>query len=191
MPAFCRSTVRFLISGLATCGAIAAGAADDPARAAPCAAAEHRAFDYLIGEWRIVETASGKHYAHNRVERILDGCGLRENLSMRRGVSGMSTSFYSPADRLWHMFFHDSLGFYAHLTGVGNAEGRQELTADVRFPAEPGRVRKARQLFHKDEAGRPRQIGYLLDEKTVTWQQMYDLTFCPAAQASEERKPPC
>jgi hypothetical protein len=193
-----RQPAGFLLFALAACampGAEAPGqeiaSPQQSAVASGCDAAAHRALDYLIGEWRIVETASGKFYADNQVERIHGGCGIRENLRMRGGVLGTSTSFFSSAERLWHMFFHDSLGFYAHLTGFTNREGRQELTTDVRFPASAAQVRKARQVFSRDETGRPRQIGYLMDPEDLGWRQVYDLTFCPANQALPDRKPPC
>lgn len=168
----------------------ASAAAAQPAAARDCGA-EHRSFEYMIGEWRVVQTASGKDFARNRVERIHGGCGVRENLRMSNGSLGTATTFFNPIEKLWHTFYHDSLGFYAHLTGITTAEGRQDLTADVRILSEGGRVRKARQVTSKDEAGRPRQIGYLLNDGDLSWQQFYDITFCPANQGRSERKPPC
>ena len=152
--------------------------------------AEHRAFDYVIGEWRVVETASGKDFAENRAERIHDGCAVRENLRTHDGTLGTATSFLHATEKLWHTFYHGSDGFYAHLTGITSADGTQELTGDVRLLPEKGRVRKARQVTSKDAAGRPRQVGYVLKEDR-TWQMIYDITFCPADQPSGERKPPC
>lgn len=156
-----------------------------------CASPEHRSLDFMIGEWRVVETASGKDFAQNRVEPVDGGCAIRESLRHPGGLVGSSTIFFGPADQLWHAFYHDSLGFYAHLTGVTNVEGRQELTGDVRFPAEAHRVRKARQVIFKDGAGRPRQIGYLLSADDVSWQMIYDLTFCAANRLQAETLPPC
>ena len=155
------------IDGTAIALMTVATAAQQPAvRSARCVAPEHRFFDYMIGDWRVVETSSGKDLAEDRVQEIHGGCGVRENLRMRGGSSGTATTFYSPFDKLWHTFFHDDVGFYAHLTGLTNTAGRQDLYAEIRFVFEAGRARKARQVTMRDQAGRPRQIGYSLNERT-------------------------
>lgn len=144
---------RELLSFLQAAGAVVAQpAAATPAAAAPTCGAEHRSFNYMIGEWRVVETASGRDFAQNRVEGIHGGCGVRENLRMRDGTLGTSTNFFNATEKLWHTFYHDSAGFYAHLTGITNAEGRQELSpmcACFRKRAESARRGRSRRRMRR------------------------------------------
>ncbi len=156
-----------------------------------CPAAEHRAMDYMIGDWRVVVTADGSDFATNRVELADDGCAIRENLRMRDGNVGTSLTFFKPIGRLWHAFYHDSFSQSGHLTGVADSQGRQELSTDAIVPSNPAVTRKFRQVTMKDGFGRPRQIGYVLSDRDTSWQQIYDITFCPAGLPRGGGKPPC
>lgn len=183
-----RCSLLFLSAALGTGSAVAA----QPASVATgCDNAQQRAFDYFVGDWRLVHTATGRDFAQNRVERVHDGCAIRENLRLLNGAVGSNLNFYSAVDGLWHAFYHDSSGLYGHLTGLMDAQGRQELSGDGRFIGDSGRVRKFRQITSRDEAGRPRQVGFLLDESDLSWRQIYDITFCANGQERSERRPPC
>ena len=159
-----------------------------PATATPaCSASSFRGLDFLIGDWRIVETATGKLFAANKVARENDGCAIREELSMVAGTKGLSLNFYLPSEGIWHTVYHDSGGHFAHLTGK-IVEGRHEVSGQVRIPHDPARLRKVRQVTGRDPAGNPHQVGYLADDKGG-WTVLYDVTFCPAAPASSRGRP--
>ncbi|MGZ3445268.1 MAG: hypothetical protein ACXWLG_06895, partial [Myxococcaceae bacterium] len=44
----------------------------------PCSTAGHRQFDFWVGDWE-VQTPKGTAAGENKVEKILDGCALRES----------------------------------------------------------------------------------------------------------------
>jgi hypothetical protein len=44
----------------------------------PCTSPEYRQFDFWVGDWDAIENESGKNIARVPVDRILDGCVLRE-----------------------------------------------------------------------------------------------------------------
>ena len=55
---------------------------------APCAAPEHRQFDFWVGEWRVT-TPDGKHAGDNRIEKVLDGCALHESWQNDRALGSL------------------------------------------------------------------------------------------------------
>jgi len=55
----------------------------------PCASAEHRQFDFWIGEWR-VQTPDGALAGINRITREYGGCVVHEHYATGKGYSGES-----------------------------------------------------------------------------------------------------
>ena len=159
-----------------------------PAVATPgCSAPMHRSLDFLVGEWRIVETASGNLFDTNKVGRENDNCAIREELTMVAGTKGLSLNFYLPSQGIWHTVYHDSGGHFAHLTGA-IVEGRHEVSGQVRIPHDPTRLRNVRQVTERNPSGLPHQVGYLADDKGG-WTVLYDVTFCPVAGSEVHRRP--
>jgi hypothetical protein len=100
----------------------------------------------------------------------------------------MSLNFYSAIDRRWHGTYHDSLGLFAIFEGAAQ-DGRHIVSASVRFPQDPARPWKVRQTSFRGPEGRPRQIGERWNEAKTTWEQMYDVSFCPLQET--KGPPPC
>ena len=72
-----------------------------------CGSPEHGQFDFWIGDWDAFDIDSvGKlgpsKVARVQVERILDGCVLREQYEGSDGLKGESFTLYDAARRLWH-----------------------------------------------------------------------------------------
>jgi len=91
----------WLAAALAAClGGPARSSASPPDR---CSASEHRQFDFWAGDWDVFEVNNRDSVvAHARVERILEGCALREVYDGRNGLSGQSLSIYDAGRGLWH-----------------------------------------------------------------------------------------
>ena len=118
--------MRLLKSALL--GVMAFGApAPALAQAAPpaCAAAEHRAFDFWIGEWN-VHGADGKLAGTNSIKREIGGCVLHERYDTGRGYSGESFNIYDAPRKVWHQTWVDSGGLLLLLEG-GLHDGRMVL----------------------------------------------------------------
>lgn len=165
-----------------------APAVDAPV-ASPCSGPEYRALDYLVGHWRIVETANGKLFADNLIKRANDNCAILEELTMVSGTKGLSVNFYLPSDASWHTLYHDSGGHFAHMTGA-IIDGRHEVAGDVRLPHEPNRLRSVRQVTERNAARHPHQVGYVRNEKDGSWTVLYDVTFCKSPSKQKDQ-PPC
>jgi hypothetical protein len=150
-------TLRLLRqSALLLCVAAHAGAT----LAASCDGAEHRAFDFWIGNW-VVRTPDGKVAGHNRIQREYGGCVLHERYDTGRGYSGESLNIYDAPRKVWHQTWVDSSGMLLLLEG-GIADGKmvlqgQTVDADAkttkhRITWTPGPDGSVRQLWQSTDA---------------------------------------
>jgi len=74
----------------------------ESAKSDSCVAPEYRQFDFWIGDWDVfdVDNASTK-VACIRVDRILDGCVLREDYQGTDSLKGQSFSLYDAPRKVW------------------------------------------------------------------------------------------
>lgn len=92
------------------------GAGESVVNVSPsCAAPEYRQFDFWIGEWEVSD--KGKPSGANRIERILDGCGLLETWRGASGYRGNSLNFYDASRKRWHQTWVDTTGLALSLEG--------------------------------------------------------------------------
>lgn len=82
----------------------------------PCSSAAYRQFDFWVGEWE-VQTPKGTAAGENKVEKILDGCALRESWTAADGSHGTSLSSYDAGGGRWTQTFVDDLGMVLVLDG--------------------------------------------------------------------------
>jgi len=111
--------------------ALPAGAQEAPPPAtplAPCSGAEHREFDFWLGEWDVT-LANGKAAGTNRIESILGGCVLQENWESSNGKSVGRSFNIRTRDGRWHQTWVDNSGLLLELTG-GMVEGRMVMGQD-------------------------------------------------------------
>lgn len=96
-------------------GALSAVAQPAPPTAI-CDSVERRAFDFLLGTWR-VESVEGVDGGTVQVSRRADGCGLQEVWTSPSGRRGVSLNTYTPGDGSWHQTYVDNGGTVLHLKG--------------------------------------------------------------------------
>jgi len=96
----------------------------DSMAAKPCASAQHRQFDFWIGEWDV--TQNGKIAGRNSIRSILNGCALSEDWSGTGGFSGNSLNFYDEDAKRWRQTWIDSQGQSLLLQG-GLTDGSMVL----------------------------------------------------------------
>jgi len=89
-----------------------------PTQSAPavCAAAEHHAFDFWIGEWN-VHGANGQLAGTNSIKREIGGCVLHERYDTGKGYTGESFNIYDAPRKVWHQTWVDSSGLLLVLEG--------------------------------------------------------------------------
>jgi hypothetical protein len=147
---------------LATLALAAASASlATPALAAPpCETAEHRAFDFWLGEWQVT-TPDGKLAGINRIEKEYGGCVLHEHYETGRGYRGESLNMYDAGRKLWHQTWVDSSGTLLLLEGglrngsmvlEGQTVGADALVTKHRITWTPGTDGSVRQLWEATDA---------------------------------------
>lgn len=145
---------------------------------APCADADHRAFDFWIGEWTISTTNSDVAVAESVISPVADGCGIEENYHQTVGPGGVATSYhgasystFDAAGGVWRQFYLDSAG------GVTVFEGRVVDGAMVLDApgARPGVTQRMTVQAQPD--GSVRQWGQYSRDGGATWTPGYDFTY--------------
>jgi len=149
------------------------GAQSPPAaKPQPCAAAEHRQFDFWIGRFE-VRDPSGKIVGHNRIERAHGGCALIENWTGAGGVTGSSVNIYDRDHHRWHQTWVDSSGGLLQLDG-SLSESAMSLSGSA-FDADAlNHVALQRITWTPLEGGRVRQLWESSTDGGKTWSVAFD-----------------
>lgn len=85
------------------------------------------AFDFWVGDWEIhwMNPDSSYTYAHNLIEKTLDGKVIQENfVDSTSGFKGTSISVFGSADSTWHQSWTDNAGGYFDFYGIVNGDTR-------------------------------------------------------------------
>jgi len=155
--------------------------ADDPQAAAPapgasaCSGAEHRQFDFWLGEWEVFGKA-GKLVGRSRIEAILHGCVIAEHWSSGSGGSndGKSFNLYNGQTGRWEQFWVDAQGNRLLLSG-GLVGGRMVLAGEQAKPdAETGLVQHERISWTPNADGSVRQLWESSKDAGKTWTIVFD-----------------
>jgi hypothetical protein len=143
-----------------------------PAGPPPCAAAEHRQFDFWLGDWE-VRGPTGQVVGHNRVTSVLGGCAIREEWTSADGRSiGTSLNAYDPRSKRWHQSWVDNSASRLDLVGglVGGAMVLEQRTR--RAPTDPEDVQRI--TWTPMPEGRVRQHWQASTDGGATWTTAFD-----------------
>ncbi|HEY1090369.1 MAG TPA: hypothetical protein VGE47_04695 [Burkholderiaceae bacterium] len=148
-------------SQLACAGALALSAAlpaaAQTASTAPppaCKSAEHRAFDFWLGEWN-VHGAKGNLAGTNSIKSEHGGCVIHERYDTGRGYTGESLNIYDAARKVWHQSWVDSSGLL--LTMEGGIRGGA-MVMEGQTTGADGKVTKHRMTWTPNADGSVRQL---------------------------------
>ncbi len=141
-----------------------------PAPPPDCSAAEHRQFDFWIGDWAV--TAQGKPAGTNRIESDLSGCVLIERWTAAGGSRGTSLNFYDRATRAWYQAWMDERGGALRLKG-GLDQGRMVMTSDA-LPNSAGVPTIQRITWSVEPDGSVRQLWESSVDAGRTWTVAFD-----------------
>lgn len=138
-----------------------------PAASGPasCAAAEHRQFDFWLGEWTVTNVATGNS-APNRITAIQGGCAILEEYE-NGAYSGTSLNFYDPGDGRWHQSWIDNQGQPLRIHG-GLEDGSMVLRSD------PAGGTLQRITWTPSADGTVRQHWQSSADGGVTWTTAFD-----------------
>ena len=100
-----------------------------PFAKAACELEQHTQFDFWLGIWRVT-LADGTHAGDNTIEKIQNGCALRESwASARSGFTGTSVNFFNQSSGMWEQIWVDNQGSSLHLNG-GRSENQMILSSE-------------------------------------------------------------
>ena len=129
-----------------------------------CCTEKHAEFDFWEGSWEV--TANGKPAGKNRIEKIQDGCILRENwTSANAGYTGTSYNFYNYQKKQWEQIWVDNQGQSLHLKG--NREGNQMILESEELPNKEGILYRNRVTWTLNEDGSVRQLWEIVSSGKV------------------------
>lgn len=171
----------FLLGAAMTCGLLFPMrqlAADQPGAAAPatkpvpCSTAEHRQFDFWMGDWEVRDPA-GKIVGHNRIVAIHNGCALQESWTGNGNFTGTSLNSYDAERRQWHQTWVDSGGGLLKLDG-GIVAGSMVMSGELPAPDAMGGVALQKIIWTPQPDGRVRQHWQTSTDGGKTWSTAFD-----------------
>ena len=148
-----------------------------------CSDTAHGGYDFFVGDWEVTDTRSGGHVAHSRIEKIMDGCAIRETFDQDVGPDGKSSRYrgtsytaLNTGDGTWRQFYTDTKGAAFSYSG-GIEAGAMVLTA---FGGRLGN----RMTVAPQTDGTVRQSGVVSTDGGKTWSPPgYDFTYRRIAAA--------
>jgi hypothetical protein len=170
MPRFCATVLMaWLLPAFVSPPSAAQQAPATPPARPDCSAAEHRQFDFWIGEWDVM--TAGKTAGRNRITADLKGCVIVEQWTAKGGGRGSSLNFYDRATRAWHQTWIDEQGGALLLKG-GLQEGRMVLQSEP-LPDAKGVPTVQRITWSPDKDGL-RQHWESSADGGKTWTSVFD-----------------
>jgi hypothetical protein len=152
--------------------AVVAATAVHAAPSAPCAAPEHRQFDFWVGDWRVIKP-DGSFAGINRVSQEYGGCVIHERYVTGKGYTGESLNIYDASRKVWHQTWVDSGGLL--LTLEGRWDGKS-MVMEGSAPGPNGGLSKQRITWTPNADGSVRQLWEAADSKG-TWTVAFDGTY--------------
>lgn len=133
-----------------------------------CCLEEQRAFDFWIGEWKVVNYGDGKPAGTSTIMKEEGGCVIRENwTSANAGYTGTSLNFYNKDIQQWEQLWVDNTG--SHLKLKGNRKGDQMILVSDEFAKDDGKKYHNRIIWTQNSDGTVRQLWEVLQgEKVVS-----------------------
>ncbi len=143
----------------------------------PCQAAEHRQFDFWLGEWEVFDKG-GKVVGHSRIESILNGCVIAEHWSSGGNPvgagDGKSFNLFNAQIGQWEQFWVDAQGTRLVLNG-NLVAGSMVLSGQQPKPdAKTGVAQRERITWTPNSDGSVRQLWESSSDEGKTWTIAFD-----------------
>jgi hypothetical protein len=167
-----------LILVMAWCGifTMATGlAAQTSAATSGCESDAHREFDFWVGDWEVT-TADGAIAGSNRVEKILEGCVIKENWVGSEGLRGESYNIFSKRRGVWHQSWVDTAGRLLLLEG-GLEDGKMVLSGQM--PGQDGRMVRHEISWEALDDGRVKQHWRASRDRGKSWNDVFVGFYAP------------
>ena len=147
-----------------------------------CEGPDYAAFDFWVGEWDVYPAKGDKPVAKSRIEKLYNGCAVRENWMPFSGASGGSLNGRDPATGRWHQTWIGSSPGPVHFEG-GPAGGAMVLTGSWPGSGPNGENGLTRMTYSPLAGGAVRQHGEFSADEGKSWQTTFDFVYRPAGNA--------
>jgi ketosteroid isomerase-like protein len=152
-------------------------AAQTNAQPAACAAPEYHQLDFWIGDWDAYDIGDPqKPVARTHVDRLLNGCVLKENYQGVNGGDGQSFSIYDSTRKLWHQSWVTNRGKLLIIEGQFQ-DGEMVLSGTDYFTTNHPIIRGTWKLDPAEKG--VRETAVTSTDGGSTWQPLFDLIFRP------------
>lgn len=177
-------TASCLVIAQTSSSTISAPTPAPTAAAKPCTAAEHRQFDFWIGDWDVTNPA-GKSAGSNVIKPILNGCVLHESWKGNGGFTGESFNAYDASRKAWHQTWVDGTG--GVLIMDGRFENGSMTLSDKDLPgkATAAVINEISWTPHAD--GSVRQHWQVSQDGGKTWATSFDGKYVKSARPQPAR----
>ncbi len=129
-----------------------------------CCTENHRDFDFWVGEWEVYDDA-GNRVGTNTIDKMQEGCVLRENWIGLGGNTGTSLNFFNLKSKQWEQLWVDNSG--THLKLKGNRTGNQMVLSSDEFASTDGKLYINRIKWILNDDGTVRQLWEVLQDGLV------------------------
>jgi hypothetical protein len=156
---------------------VQAAATPAPAPRPDCRAAEHRQFDFWVGDWDVVPYGTPPkpgQPARNTITKIQDGCALLEQWTAPTNT-GQSLNIYDRSRGEWHQTWVDNAGGLHEYWGRLDGD-KMVFYGSMPAPANPALRLRVRLTFFNLGDGRVRQFSERLNADGA-WSVNYDLLY--------------
>jgi hypothetical protein len=173
--------VTAAVSLVVTAAAASERAADAGAISPQCSAPEYRRLDFWAGDWDAWEEGATKsvRVARCQVDRILDGCVLREVYEQDDGLVGQSFTIYDASRKMWHQSWVTNRGLLLTIEGKFDG-GALTLEGPLRSPDAKAPEKIIRGVWRKEPGG-VRETAETSADGGKTWNPYFDIHFRPHA----------
>jgi hypothetical protein len=155
-----------------------------PAKAPPCSKAEHRQFDFWIGDWDVVNP-KGEPAGTNVIKPILGGCVLHESWVGKGNFTGQSFNAYDAARGRWHQTWVDMSGGVLMLDGSFENGAMTLSDKDVAGKKDANAINEISWTPNAD--GSVRQHWRVSKDGGKTWTTSFDGKYVRSARAQPVR----
>lgn len=142
---------------------------------APCSRAEHRQFDFWIGEWEVTRP-NGQRAGANRIRPIHGGCALHEEWAGASGSTGASLNAFDAATGRWHQTWVGNDGLLLRLDG-GMKDGAMELAGETVGAGGARTLYRIRWTPLAGTSARVRQLWEASTDDGKSWSVVFDGTY--------------
>jgi hypothetical protein len=139
-----------------------------------CNTATHRQFDFWVGSWKVYRADNDKLVARSLIEKLYNGCAVRENWMPLHGFGGGSLNSYEPRLKQWRQFWTDSGNEVHDYSGSWDGK-RLVMTGSSEDPS--GKKQRLRMTYEQLGNGDVVQTGYVSPGGSKDWKLDYKLIY--------------